>query len=98
MTLPEQQNTVQEPIQLADQVDNEQPEQQRRSILTFMRRSSPLNTSQTKALADYKHLIVKAPVSDARKLFENPEHPLTVEIGFGMGHSLVLMAQAAPAS
>ena len=93
MTLPEQQNTVQEPIQLADQVDNEQPEQQRRSILTFMRRSSPLNTSQTKALEQYKHLIVKAPVQDARQLFEHPERPLTLEIGFGMGDATAKIAQ-----
>ena len=96
MTLPEQQNTVQEPIQLADQADSVQPEQQRRSILTFMRRRSPLNTSQTKALEDHQHLIVQAPVSDARQLFEHPERPLTLEIGFGMGRSLVLMAKAAP--
>lgn len=97
MTLPEPHNTAeQEPIQLADQVDSDQPEQQRRSILTFMRRSSPLNTSQTKALEQYQHLIAKAPVQDARQLFEHPERPLTLEIGFGMGHSLVLMAQAAP--
>lgn len=96
MTQPEQQNTVQEPIQLADQADSVQPVQQRRSILTFMRRRSPLNTSQTKALEDHQHLIVQAPISDAHQLFEYPERPLTLEIGFGMGRSLVLMAKAAP--
>jgi tRNA (guanine-N7-)-methyltransferase len=67
-----------------------------RPILTFMRRSSPLNTSQQQGLADYSHFIVKAPIADARTIFANPNLPLTIEIGFGMGTSLVQMAQAAP--
>jgi tRNA (guanine-N7-)-methyltransferase len=67
-----------------------------RPILTFMRRSSPLNTSQQQGLADYSHFIIKAPISDARTIFDNPNLPLTIEIGFGMGTSLVQMAQAAP--
>lgn len=107
MTQPSIQSEQQhlEPMQLADQPDgNDQAEhaqdnkngKEHRSVLTFMRRSSPLNTSQTQALQDYQHLIVEGPVHDARQLFKNPEHPLTVEIGFGMGRSLVLMAQAAP--
>lgn len=73
----------------------EQYGKEHRPVLTFMRRSSPLNTSQSQALKDYQQLIVAAPIQDARALFEHPEHPLTVEIGFGMGRSLVLMAQAA---
>ncbi len=89
---PEQQIS-QQPIQLAEQKDDAKPQRQ---VLTFMRRSSPLNTSQKQALEDYKHLIVQAPIHDARELFKNPEHPLTVEIGFGMGSSLVEMAKAAP--
>ncbi|XID75621.1 tRNA (guanosine(46)-N7)-methyltransferase TrmB [Alkanindiges sp. WGS2144] len=92
---PEQQHTP-EPIQLADQPDELQADQAHRPVLTFMRRSSPLNTSQKQALEDYKHLIVEAPVHDARQLFEHPERPLTLEIGFGMGRSLVEMAKAAP--
>ncbi|MDE2420215.1 MAG: tRNA (guanosine(46)-N7)-methyltransferase TrmB [Gammaproteobacteria bacterium] len=67
-----------------------------RPILTFMRRSSPLSNAQQQGLADYAHLIVKAPISDARTLFENPNQPLTIEIGFGMGGSLVQMAKDAP--
>ncbi len=67
-----------------------------RPILTFMRRSSPLTTSQSKGLSDYSHLIVKGPISDAHALFAHPAHPLTVEIGFGMGTSLVQMAKDAP--
>ena len=67
-----------------------------RTIQTFMRRSSPLNTSQRQGLEQYAHLIVPAPISDARLLFAKPEQPLTVEIGFGMGQSLVQMAKDAP--
>lgn len=67
-----------------------------REIQTFMRRSSPLNTSQKQGLVDFAHLIVSMPVNDARQLFAQPEQPLTIEIGFGMGSSLVEMAQAAP--
>jgi len=61
-----------------------------------MRRSSPLNTSQRTALEQYGHLILEYPVGDLRQQFEHPERPLTVEIGFGMGRSLVLMAKANP--
>ena len=67
-----------------------------REIVTFMRRSSPLNTSQRSALEQYGDLILEYPVGDLRQHFEHPERPLTVEIGFGMGRSLVLMAQANP--
>lgn len=61
-----------------------------------MRRSAPLNTSQRTALEQYGHLILEYPVGDLRQYFEHPERPLTVEIGFGMGRSLVLMAKANP--
>ena len=67
-----------------------------RPILTFMRRSSPLSNAQQQGLADYAHLIVKAPITDARTIFGNPNLPLTIEIGFGMGGSLVQMAKEAP--
>jgi tRNA (guanine-N7-)-methyltransferase len=67
--------------------DNVAENKSLRPILTFMRRSSPLNTSQQQGLADYSHFIIKAPISNL---------PLTIEIGFGMGTSLVQMAQAAP--
>ena len=67
-----------------------------REIVTFMRRSAPLNTSQRTALEDYRDLILEYPVGDLRQHFEHPERPLTVEIGFGMGRSLVLMAKANP--
>ncbi|MFU8925091.1 tRNA (guanosine(46)-N7)-methyltransferase TrmB [Acinetobacter puyangensis] len=67
-----------------------------REIVTFMRRSSPLNTSQRTALEKHQEFILQYPVGDLRKAFPHPERPLTVEIGFGMGRSLVLMAKANP--
>lgn len=67
-----------------------------REILTFMRRSSPLNTSQQTALQQYSHLILHYPVGDLRQYFEQKDYPLTVEIGFGMGQSLVEMAKNNP--
>lgn len=67
-----------------------------REIVTFMRRSMPLNTSQRTALEQYKDYILQYPVADVRQFFAHPERPLTVEIGFGMGRSLVLMAKANP--
>ncbi len=67
-----------------------------RPILTFMRRTSPLNTSQQQGLADFSHLIVPPSIQDARTIFDHPSRPLTIEIGFGMGSSLVQMAKAAP--
>ena len=67
-----------------------------RPIHTFMRRTSPLNTSQRQGLEQHADLIVATPISDARTLFSHPERPLTIEIGFGMGSSLVKMAGDAP--
>lgn len=83
-----------------DQLDQQVVEldnlSEQREIVTFMRRSTPLNTSQRTALEQYGHLILEYPVGDLRQHFEHPERPLTVEIGFGMGRSLVLMAKANP--
>jgi Predicted S-adenosylmethionine-dependent methyltransferase len=80
-----------------DQLDQQVVEldnlSEHREIVTFMRRSAPLNTSQRTALEQYGHLILEYPVGDLRQHFEHPERPLTVEIGFGMGRSLVLMAK-----
>lgn len=69
---------------------------EQREIVTFMRRSSPLNTSQRTALEQYKHLILTYPTNDLRQHFPHPNRPLTVEIGFGMGRSFVEMAKANP--
>lgn len=69
---------------------------EQREIVTFMRRSAPLNTSQRTAIEQHGHYILQYPVGDLRQHFSHPERPLTVEIGFGMGRSLVLMAKAQP--
>lgn len=67
-------------------------------IRTFMPRSSPLNASQQRGLDEFAPGLVL-------KLADGPlnpqavfgrQAPLTVEIGFGMGHTLVEMAAAAP--
>jgi tRNA (guanine-N7-)-methyltransferase len=67
-----------------------------REIVTFMRRAAPLNSSQRSALENHQALILQYPVGDLRLAFSHPERPLTVEIGFGMGRSLVLMAKQHP--
>lgn len=67
-----------------------------RKIVTFMRRSAPLNTSQRQALEQYAHLILPYDYGDVRQAFDHPERPFVLEIGFGMGRSLVKMAQAHP--
>lgn len=70
----------------------------RRGIKTFMPRSSPLNASQQQGLAAFapRYLLRLAdgPLQ-AAQVFGRVA-PLTVEIGFGMGQSLVEMAAAAP--
>jgi tRNA (guanine-N7-)-methyltransferase len=70
-----------------------------RRIRTFMARSSALSTSQKRGLEEFgPRLLHKRPDSgllDLAALFGR-EAPLTVEIGFGMGYSLVEMALAAP--
>src|SRR5690606_646517 len=81
-----------------DQLDQQVVEldnlSEHREIVTFMRRSMPLNTSQRTALEQYGHLILEYPVGDLRQHFEHPERPLTVEIGVGMGRDLVLLDKA----
>ena len=86
---------------MTDQQHDTQPQDldalpEQREIVTFMRRSSPLNTSQRTALEQHQDMILQYPVGDLRQVFPNPERPLTVEIGFGMGRSLVQMAKANP--
>ena len=83
-----------------DQLDQQVVEldnlNEHREIVTFMRRSSPLNTSQRTALEQYGHLILEYPVGDLRQQFEHPERPLTVEIGFGMGEATAHIARVRP--
>jgi tRNA (guanine-N7-)-methyltransferase len=67
-------------------------------IKTFMPRTSPLNTSQKQGMSDFAP---KMQLTLAQGKL-NPEAvfgrraPLTIEIGFGMGQTLIEMAQAAP--
>ena len=53
-----------------DQLDQQVVElenlNEHREIVTFMRRSSPINTAQRTALESYAHLILESPVGDLR--------------------------------
>ena len=74
------------------------PEEHKRRILTFMKRSSAMTTSQKQGLEQYGSrflLSFQDGTFDPVAVFGR-NAPLTVEIGFGMGYSLVAMAQAAP--
>ena len=69
-----------------------------RRIMTFMRRSSAYTTSQQKGLDEYGEyylLDTENQHFDQQAVFGR-QAPLTVEIGFGMGSSLIQMAEAAP--
>lgn len=69
-----------------------------RRIMTFMRRSSAYTVSQQKGLDEYGEyylLDTEEQRFDQQAVFGR-QAPLTVEIGFGMGSSLIQMAEAAP--
>lgn len=69
-----------------------------RRIMTFMRRSSAYTVSQQKGLDEYGEyylLDTEEQAFDQQAIFGR-QAPLTVEIGFGMGSSLIQMAEAAP--
>ncbi len=69
-----------------------------RRIMTFMRRSSAFTTSQQQGIDEYSErylLDTENQRFDAQAIFGRVA-PLTVEIGFGMGYSLITMAEAAP--
>ena len=71
-----------------------------RPIRSFVIRASRATDSQRKALEQHwdTYLIpYEADLLDLKKHFTEPR-PLTVEIGFGMGDSLLKMAQADPQS
>lgn len=67
-------------------------------IKTFMPRSSPLNTSQQRGLDEFsaRYVLTLAQGSFVPEQVFGRQAPLTLEIGFGMGKTLVEMAQAAP--
>lgn len=69
-----------------------------RRIMTFMRRSTAYTVSQQKGLdeyGDYYLLETEQQTFNQQSIFCR-QAPLTVEIGFGMGSSLIQMAEAAP--
>lgn len=67
-------------------------------IKTFMPRSSPLNTSQQRGLDEFsaRYVLTLAQGPFVPEQVFGRQAPLTLEIGFGMGKTLVEMAQAAP--
>lgn len=67
-------------------------------IKTFMPRTSPLNTSQQRGMDEFSPryvLTLAGGAFDPQAVFGRVA-PLTLEIGFGMGQTLIEMAQAAP--
>lgn len=67
-------------------------------IKTFMRRSSPFTASQKQGMAEYAPQFLLPRSREPLNLLEifGRDAPLTVEVGFGMGQTLVEMAKAAP--
>lgn len=76
----------------------EVPEEHKRRILTFMKRSSAFTTSQKQGLEQYgsRYLLNFPDQKFNQEAVFGRLAPLTVEIGFGMGYSLIEMAKAAP--
>ena len=66
----------------------------RRTIQTFVRRSSTLTKQQHQGLELYADWRITTPSALTSPALFGNDHPLTLEIGFGMGHSLVAMAAA----
>ncbi len=91
-------------------IDNlaQTPEIYRQQIHTFMKRRSHIGQKAELALTDdmFKTYLVNSTgvigklgdvsdIHDLKALFDN-DNPITLEIGFGMGDSLIQMAQNAP--
>lgn len=74
------------------------PDENKRPIRSYVIRSGRLTDAQRKAIESYWDKYVVEYAMEPLKLetlFEKPQ-PLTVEIGFGMGDSLLEMAKNAP--
>lgn len=79
-----------------------------RAIQTFMKRKTHMGKkAEVGFTEDYRHFFVQpnldlilamdiTGIDNLQILFDNPNNPLTLEIGFGMGTSLVEMAQNTP--
>lgn len=95
-------------IQSEPEQANESQTQGWRAIQTFMKRKTHMGKKAEAGFrAEYADFFVQPDlaavqamdikdITDLRQLFAQPDHPLTLEIGFGMGTSLVEMANAAP--
>lgn len=82
--------------------------QHHRDINTFMKRKTHIGKKAELGLGqDFAQFFVQkdlatlramdiSAIDDLRQLFTHPEYPLTLEIGFGMGTSLVQMAKDSP--
>ncbi len=70
----------------------------RRKIRSFVKRSGRLSRAQEKALAEYRDLYSlhtdNSPLH-CLEIFEN-SNPLIIEIGFGMGHATIELAEKFP--
>src|SRR6056297_3689464 len=70
----------------------------RRKIRSFVKRSGRLSRAQEKALAEYRDLYSlhtdNSPLH-CLEVFEN-SNPLIIEIGFGMGHATIELAEKFP--
>ena len=79
-------------------MSNSIPQVNKRPIRSYVIRSGRLTDSQRKALESYWESYVvefNNELLEPNKLFEKPQK-LTVEIGFGMGDSLLEMAKQSP--
>jgi len=93
MTEKENENRVHKTIEQA-----EQEGKYIRKVRSFVKREGRLTKGQERALTDHwadMGLSHGDGLVDTKALFGN-ENPVTLEIGFGMGKSLVEMAKAAP--
>lgn len=87
---------------------NNTTEHAHRAILTFMKRKTHVGKrAETGLTANYQDYYIQpnleqlramdiSDIKDLRQYFDYPERPLTLEIGFGMGSSLVEMAKNDP--
>lgn len=84
-----------------DTVNHNKLPTQLRFINTFMRRRTHMSKKAEMGLSDaFKHFFAQDSSNNLRQLFVDTPNgsnaPLTLEIGFGMGSSLIEMAQNAP--
>ena len=70
-----------------------------RPIRSFVLRQGRITKGQQTALSELSNLYCLSetqPFGDGKQIFGDLGRPLTLEIGFGMGHSLLVMAQESP--